>query len=80
MATGNGLNSIGSKGADNTSNSVGPLIIPDKSRQFRMKTIFGNSPFDFAIFQQLGAEERIRNFEQSDSDVTEEMYQLRPQP
>ncbi len=42
--------------------------------------IFGNSPFDSLIFKQLEAQERVRDFDHSDSDVTEEEYQLPTQP
>ncbi len=42
--------------------------------------MFGNFPFDSSIFKQLKAQERVRNFDHSDSDVTEDEYQLPPQP
>ncbi len=80
MATGNGLNSIGSKGVNNTSDGVGPQMQPNESRQLRTTTICGNSPFDSSIYKQPEAQERVRNFDQSDSDFTEEEYQLPPQP
>ncbi len=53
---------------------------PSESSQLRTSMIFGNSPFEASIFQQLEALERIKNFEQSDSDFTEEEYQLPTQP
>ncbi len=80
MVTGYGLTSIGSKGADITSDGIGPLRRPDESRPFKTNMNFGNSPFDTSIFQKVGSQERIRNFEQSDSDFTEEMYQMPPNP
>ncbi len=42
--------------------------------------ILGNSPFDSSIFKQLEAQKRVREFDHSDSDVTEEGYMLPTQP
>ncbi len=54
MATGNGLNSIGSKGADNTSDGVGPQMQSNESCQLRMTMIFRNSPFEILLGESKG--------------------------